>query len=75
MGSSSKSFKVVALKSTAGDGDHAEGTDGVHLTGVSTSRSSRSGNGSSSKSFKVVALKPTAGDGDHAEGTNGVHHY
>ena len=33
MGSSSKSFKVVALKPMAGEGDHAEGTDGVHLTG------------------------------------------
>ena len=32
MESSSKSFKVMALKPTAGDGDHAEGTDGVHLT-------------------------------------------
>ena len=45
MGSSSKSFKDVALKPVAGDGDQAEGTDGVHLTGISTSRSSRSGNG------------------------------
>ena len=45
MGISSKSFKDVALKPVAGDGDHAEGTDGVHLTGISTSRSSKSDNG------------------------------
>ena len=31
IGYSSKSFKAVALKPTAGDGDHAGGTDGVQL--------------------------------------------
>ena len=33
MGSYSKSFKVIALKPTVGEGDRAKGVDGVHLTG------------------------------------------
>ena len=74
MKSSTKSFKVMALKPTAGDGDHAGGTDGVHLTGGLNIKIEQEWQlDSSSKSFKAVALKPTAGDGDHAEGVDGVH--
>ena len=43
---SSKSFKVISLKPTAEEGDHAEGVDGVHLTGgVSISRLNGNANG------------------------------